>query len=114
VAGFVGVSNVLERDGRRFTVRPEKIRLLAPDERPEGMHAEPGVVSDVSYLGMLTRYVVSLKAGGELVVVRQNLETTSSEALQDKGRDVLVAWRDEHTYVIEEPGPPVGHLEEGA
>jgi putative spermidine/putrescine transport system ATP-binding protein len=114
VAGFVGVSNVLERDGRRFTVRPEKIRLLAPDERPEGMHAEPGVISDVSYLGMLTRYVVSLKAGGELVVVRQNLETTSSEALQDKGRDVLVAWRDEHTYVIEEPGPPVGHLEEGA
>ena len=28
IAGFVGVSNVLERDGRRFTVRPEKIRLL--------------------------------------------------------------------------------------
>ena len=24
VAGFVGVSNVLERDGRRFTIRPEK------------------------------------------------------------------------------------------
>ena len=28
VAGFVGVSNVLERGGRRFTIRPEKIRLL--------------------------------------------------------------------------------------
>ena len=28
VAGFVGVSNVLEREGRRFTIRPEKIRLL--------------------------------------------------------------------------------------
>src|SRR5881409_1121778 len=27
VAGFVGVSNVLERDGRRFTIRPEKIVL---------------------------------------------------------------------------------------
>src|SRR6266511_1489138 len=26
VAGFVGVSNLLERDGRRFAVRPEKIR----------------------------------------------------------------------------------------
>ena len=36
VAGFVGVSNVLERtlDGRtsRFTVRPEKIRILAEHE----------------------------------------------------------------------------------
>ena len=28
IAGFVGVSNVLERDGRRYTVRPEKINLL--------------------------------------------------------------------------------------
>ena len=31
VAGFIGTSNVIERDGRRFTVRPEKIRLLAQD-----------------------------------------------------------------------------------
>ena len=35
VAGFVGVSNMLERDGRRFTVRPEKIRMLAQGE-PRG------------------------------------------------------------------------------
>ena len=35
VAGFVGVSNMLERDGRRFTVRPEKIRLLAEGEQPK-------------------------------------------------------------------------------
>jgi putative spermidine/putrescine transport system ATP-binding protein len=28
IAGFVGVSNVIERDGRRYTVRPEKIDLI--------------------------------------------------------------------------------------
>ena len=28
VTGFVGASNFIERDGSRFTVRPEKIRLL--------------------------------------------------------------------------------------
>jgi ABC-type molybdate transport system permease subunit len=28
VAGFIGVPNVLERDGRRFMIRPEKIRIL--------------------------------------------------------------------------------------
>ena len=28
VAGFIGTSNLLERDGRTFTVRPEKIRVL--------------------------------------------------------------------------------------
>ena len=33
IAGFVGVSNVLERDGRRFTVRPEKVRLLDDGRR---------------------------------------------------------------------------------
>ncbi len=30
VAGFVGVSNVIERDGERLTIRPEKIELLDP------------------------------------------------------------------------------------
>ena len=33
---------------------------------------------DVAYAGMVTRYLVDLDAGGELQVVRQNLETTSS------------------------------------
>src|SRR5207244_2276490 len=28
VAGFIGISNLLERDGVRFVVRPEKIRML--------------------------------------------------------------------------------------
>ena len=39
VAGFVGVSNVLERDGRRFTIRPEKIQLLE-DGDPRGRAAD--------------------------------------------------------------------------
>ena len=36
VAGFVGVSNLLERDGRRFTVRPGEGRMLANGEPPTG------------------------------------------------------------------------------
>ena len=99
LAGFVGTSNVLERDGRRFTVRPEKIRILA-GEPADGLHVERGRVSDVSYVGPLTRYTVALDAGGELQVVAQNLETSSADALQDKGREVSVAWRQEHTSAI--------------
>src|SRR3954454_11167804 len=65
VAGFVGVSNVLERDGRRFTVRPEKIRVLEGDEAPPaGWTEEPGTVREVVYLGAVTRYMVDLEAGG--------------------------------------------------
>ena len=45
------------------------------------MHTERGRVRDVAYAGMITRYLIALDAGGELQVVRQNLETTSAEAL---------------------------------
>jgi putative spermidine/putrescine transport system ATP-binding protein len=98
VAGFVGVSNILERDGRQITIRPEKIRMS--DER--ATEGEPGTVREVVYVGMVTRFVVDLDAGGELVVVRQNLETTSQEALSEQGRRVRLSWRPEHTYEIKE------------
>ena len=42
VAGFVGVSNVLERDGSRFTIRPEKIQLLDAGAAPTGLRTEQG------------------------------------------------------------------------
>jgi putative spermidine/putrescine transport system ATP-binding protein len=100
VAGFVGVSNVLERDGRRFTIRPEKIRMT---DHGDG-EGEPGVVREVVYVGMVTRYVVDLDDGGELVVVRQNLETSSQEALSEQGRRVRLSWRPEHTYEIGKEG----------
>jgi putative spermidine/putrescine transport system ATP-binding protein len=99
IAGFVGVSNVLERGGRRFTIRPEKIRLL-DDGSHDGLHTESGVVRDVAYVGMVTRYLVDLERGGELQVVRQNLETSSTEALEQQGRTVTVGWSEEHTYAI--------------
>jgi putative spermidine/putrescine transport system ATP-binding protein len=51
---------------------------------------------DVVYAGMFTRYVVDLDDGGELVVVRQNLETSSTEALDARGRRVLLEWSPEH------------------
>jgi putative spermidine/putrescine transport system ATP-binding protein len=102
VAGFVGVSNVVERDGRRFTIRPEKVRLLSEGETADGLHVEAGAVEDVAYVGMVTRYLVALDAGGELQVVRQNLETSSQEAQELRGRRVRVAWREEQTSAIDE------------
>ena len=99
VAGFVGVSNVLERDGRRFTIRPEKIAMSGDDGT-----GEPGVVREVVYVGMVTRYAVDLDAGGTLVVVQQNLETSSQQALEAQGRRVRLSWRPEHTYEIGKEG----------
>jgi putative spermidine/putrescine transport system ATP-binding protein len=96
VAGFVGVSNVLERGSRRFTIRPEKIRMSDDGAGP----GEPGTVREVVYVGMVTRYVVDLDDGGQLVVVRQNLETSSQDALAERGKRVRLSWRPEHTYEI--------------
>jgi putative spermidine/putrescine transport system ATP-binding protein len=101
VAGFVGVSNVLERNGRRFTVRPEKIKMIDAGETGGG---ELGRIRDVVYVGMFTRYVVELDSGGELTVVRQNLETSSEEALESRGKRVRLEWRPEHTFEIESGG----------
>jgi putative spermidine/putrescine transport system ATP-binding protein len=103
VAGFVGVSNLLERDGRRFTVRPEKIRMLSGGEVPEpGDESERGVVTDVVYAGSVTRYEVDLDAGGTLTVVRQNIEGMQGGAAGDEGRPVVLAWRPENTFTIRE------------
>ena len=65
----------------------------------------------VVYVGMFTRYHVELDLGGELIVVRQNLETSSQEALEERGRRVRLAWRPEHTYAIEPGGEREVHTE---
>ena len=106
VAGFIGVSNLLERDGRRITVRPEKVQLLAIGETPPpDSHVEGGVITDVVYLGVVTRYVVTLDVGGELVAVRQNLETAAADALESQGQRVQVVWRNNQAYEIAADSP---------
>jgi putative spermidine/putrescine transport system ATP-binding protein len=102
IAGFVGVSNLLERDGRRFTVRPEKIRILGEGQTAgPGATAEDGRIREVVYVGAFTRYVVDLDGGGTLTVVHQNLERSSVQALEQRGRHVRLEWQPEHAYAIE-------------
>jgi putative spermidine/putrescine transport system ATP-binding protein len=110
IAGFVGTSNILEGDAakaitgtaQRFTVRPEKIRLLEPESHAEsGDCVADGVVENVVYLGVTTRYVVALDSGPHLVVVQQNLERSSMDALAQKGRRVRLAWHRQHNRPIE-------------
>jgi putative spermidine/putrescine transport system ATP-binding protein len=100
VAAFVGVSNVIERAGARITIRPEKIRILDPGDAADGLQTERGRVRDVAYAGMINRYFVDLDDGGQLQVVRQNLEAFSTDALAESGREVVVGWRPEHTVAV--------------
>jgi len=119
VASFVGTSNLLRgevarrilgRDGV-WSVRPEKIWVLDPEAvaRP-GDRSASGVVREVVYVGDVTRFVVALDAGGELVALQQNLETSSSDVLAFRGRRVALAWRPDHEFsVVNSAGsPPAG------
>jgi putative spermidine/putrescine transport system ATP-binding protein len=100
VAGFVGVSNVIEREGQRITIRPEKIELLEPGAGADDLHCEEGRIVDIAYAGMVTRFTVELDAGGTLQLVRQNVESASSGALPRRGSEVLVGWRPEHAATV--------------
>jgi putative spermidine/putrescine transport system ATP-binding protein len=86
-------------------VRPEKISILdTGDAATAGDTVESGVIREVVYVGMFTRYIVELDSGGELTVVEQNLETSSQDALESRGRRVRLEWRPEHTYEIDPGG----------
>ncbi|HEX5593693.1 MAG TPA: ABC transporter ATP-binding protein [Solirubrobacterales bacterium] len=100
VAGFVGVSNLIERDGGRMTIRPEKIELLEAGAQADHLQTESGRIVDVSYAGSVTRFTVQLEHGEKLQVVRQNVESASSGALPEQGNEVLVGWRPEHVAAV--------------
>jgi len=112
VAGFVGVSNVLSGDVAKeiagdehaFTIRPEKIAMVDLDRTPEEEDCTAtGHVREVVYLGAVTRYRVELDGGGELVVMQQNLTTSSMEALQVRDKPVRLVWHRRNNRPVEAP-----------
>jgi len=106
VAGFVGTSNILRgevaqrwlgRDGV-FSLRPERIRLLAPGApAPAGFRAATGTIRGLVYAGMVSRYTVELDGGGTVAVVAQNLATAARDTGAQRGQSVTVAWDPAHS-----------------
>ena len=87
VAGFVGTSNIIERNGRRVSVRPERITFNG--------HGEAATIKDVVFVGAFTRYLVDTDSGDHLTVVRQNDGSSLAP-----GARVQLAWRNEDAYEI--------------
>jgi putative spermidine/putrescine transport system ATP-binding protein len=100
VAAFVGTSNIIERGGVRYLVRPEKIRILGAEEHDPAALA--GVVREVAYLGAVTRYAVETDTGATLMVLRQNLDMSAAAAEQERGRKVRIAWRAQDASALKE------------
>jgi putative spermidine/putrescine transport system ATP-binding protein len=127
VAGFVGVSNLLELPVKAssggvltlglgdsdavtaegsanggtaiVTIRPERIAIRDGAGAGGECHAR-GVVRESLYAGPTSRFVVELDGGGELMVVRQNADTGFEDAESLRGRPVVLVWARRHTRVI--------------
>jgi spermidine/putrescine transport system ATP-binding protein len=83
-----------------ITVRPEKIALS--EQRPgSGRCAIRGRVTEVVYLGTATQYEITALGGTELRVYVQN--ATDSADLVDRGADVWLSWRPEHSMALATP-----------
>ena len=81
-------------------VRPEKVYLVgAGEDSGDGVNTLPaGVVSDVSFVGVSTQYLVRMPWGQELTVFEQN---AGARDRFRTGDPVDLHWRPEHTFLLD-------------
>jgi putative spermidine/putrescine transport system ATP-binding protein len=79
VARFVGLSNILTRNGKTFIVRPEKLKLYDVAPQSDSVTVLGGTIADVIYVGAMTRYLIRGEDGSDLTAIELN--TRSSQAL---------------------------------
>ena len=135
VAGFIGTSNLITgtvvhdgrkhggaRDQRRRDDRRARREDAGAAEGPAARrHGPPGEdrltaqrptsdvcairgrVSEVVYLGTSTQYAVRTADGSELLVFVQN--ASDSEDIADRGEDVWLSWRPEHSLPLAPASP---------
>jgi putative spermidine/putrescine transport system ATP-binding protein len=96
VAGFVGTSNVFNEEQAKllfgepasFTLRPEKIVI---GEAKDTGRKISGVVTEVEYLGPMTRYFVDAQ-GTKITVLEQNDNDRFLDVSGRKGKTVTLSW----------------------
>lgn len=101
VASFVGTSNLFTGEAAQritgsdqtLTVRPERIQMLpvGSPTQPES-RAVQGVIKDVVYLGMNTRYLVEIEGGAIVIVIQQNSDSGYLNAHSSRGEPILLVW----------------------
>jgi len=120
VSGTDGDNLVLEVQGQKLAmpagrrasgeddlligVRPEKIQLVRPedDASESGRNVLPGgVVTDASFTGVSTQYLVRMPWGQELMVFAQNL---GAGGVLAPGTTVDLHWDPEHTFALDGSG----------
>lgn len=94
-------------------IRPEKV--LVGDAGAEldapGNTIPGGVVSDVSFVGVSTQYLVRMPWGQELTVFAQN---TGRSKIFSVGEQVELSWRPEYAFLLDRSQDVNAGAEEGA
>jgi spermidine/putrescine transport system ATP-binding protein len=80
----------------RLGVRPEKLRLYRPDATALPPNTLAGTVTDASFIGVSTHYLVQTDQVGEMAVVAQNLDDDHHRP----GDRVMMGWHPEHAFVV--------------
>lgn len=81
-------------------IRPEKVLIGEPGEALDapGNTIPGGVVSDVSFVGVSTQYLVRMPWGQELQVFAQN---TGRTRIFSQGEPVELSWRPEYAFLLD-------------
>jgi spermidine/putrescine transport system ATP-binding protein len=81
-------------------IRPEKVLIaeVGQDIDAPGNSIAGGVVTDVSFVGVSTQYLVRMPWGQELQVFEQN---TGRRRLFRQGEPVDVSWRPEYAFLLD-------------
>ena len=86
--------------GRRRSGWPTRPSRAGPDE-----HCALAARSrEVVYAGSATRFLVDLDAGGTLMVLQQNLRTSSMDVMAYRESRVRLLWHRDHEFRVTEPG----------
>jgi putative spermidine/putrescine transport system ATP-binding protein len=91
VAEFVGISNLIHRDGKVFSVRPEKIKLGSSN------NSHKAEVLGVSFLGPLTRLETRLNGADLLTLMLINDGVTH---LPKVGDQIEISWDRESEFQV--------------
>jgi spermidine/putrescine transport system ATP-binding protein len=80
-------------------VRPEKLQLhRAGVEAPAGSNTLAGVITDASFVGVSTQYLVATAWGQELIAFEQNMSSSDRPVVGDT---VTVSWEPGHTFGLD-------------
>ena len=84
VASFVGISNLVHKNGNTFSIRPEKIKFGAEFDIKSN-----GTVTAVTFLGALTRFDIKLDNGDQVTVLSEN---DGLSVHPEQGSKVQISW----------------------